>query len=105
VDDATAMLSEAYRVLKPGGELVIGFIDRTSDLGQHYLAHQAENVFYREATFYSADEVEQVLLDTGFSGPVWVQTLSKSLDEICEIEPLRAGRGQGAFVVVSARRA
>jgi ubiquinone/menaquinone biosynthesis C-methylase UbiE len=105
VDDATAMLSEAYRVLKPGGELVIGFIDRTSDLGQHYLAHQAENVFYREATFYSADEVEQVLLDTGFSGPVWVQTLSKSLDEIREIEPLRAGRGQGAFVVVSARRA
>ncbi len=105
VDDATTMLSEAYRVLKPGGELVIGFIDRTSDLGQHYLAHQAENVFYREATFYSADEVEQVLLDTGFSGPVWVQTLSKSLDEICEIEPLRAGRGQGAFVVVSARRA
>ena len=105
VDDATAMLSEAYRVLKPGGELVIGFIDRTSDLGQHYLAHQAENVFYREATFYSADEVEQVLLDTGFSGPVWVQTLSKSLGEIREIEPLRAGRGQGAFVVVSARRA
>ncbi|MBE9551448.1 MAG: class I SAM-dependent methyltransferase, partial [Proteobacteria bacterium] len=35
VDDATAMLTEAYRVLKPGGELVIGFIDRTSDLGQH----------------------------------------------------------------------
>ena len=39
VDDASAMLSEAYRVLKPGGGLVIGFIDRTSSLGQHYLAH------------------------------------------------------------------
>ncbi len=104
VDDATAMLTEAYRVLKPGGELVIGFIDRTSDLGQDYLAHQAGNVFYREATFYSADEVEQLLRDTGFTEPVWVQTLSKTLEETDEIESLRAGYGQGAFVAVKANR-
>ena len=103
VDDARAMLSEAYRVLKPGGGLVIGFIDRTSDLGQHYLAHQAENVFYREATFYSALEVEKLLRDTGFTEPVWVQTLSKTLDETDEIEPLRVGYGQGAFVVIKAK--
>ena len=98
------MLTEAYRVLKPGGELVIGFIDRTSDLGQHYLAHQAENVFYREATFFSAGEVERLLRDTGFTEPVWVQTLSKTLDETREIEPLGVGYGQGAFVVVKANR-
>lgn len=104
VDDATAMLAEARRVLKPGGELVIGFIDRTSLLGRHYLAHQAESVFYREATFCSADEVEQVLVDTGFSAPVWVQTLSKALKDTQEIEPLRAGYGQGAFVVVKEKR-
>jgi hypothetical protein len=61
-------------------------------------------VFYREATFYSADEVEQLLRDTGFTEPVWVQTLSKTLDETREIEPLRADYGQGAFVVVKACR-
>jgi len=104
VDDATTMLTEAYRVLKPGGELITGFIDRTSDLGQHYRAHQAENVFYREATFYSADEVERLLRDTGFMKLVWVQTLSKTLDETREIEPLHSGHGQGAFVVVKAMR-
>jgi SAM-dependent methyltransferase len=104
VDDATAMLSEAWRILKPGGEIVIGFIDRTSDLGQDYLAHQAQNVFYREATFYSANEVEQRLRNTGFADPVWVQTLSKTLEETGEIEPLRTGYGQGAFVVVKANR-
>ena len=104
VDDATTILTEANRILKPGGELVIGFIDRTSELGRHYLAHQAENLFYRDATFYSADEVEQVLLGTGFSGLVWVQTLSKPLEKVREIEPLRASRGQGAFVVVKASR-
>jgi SAM-dependent methyltransferase len=104
VDDVTAMLAEAGRVLKPGAELVIGFIDRTSGLGRHYLAHQAENVFYRDAKFYSADEVERLLRDTGFTGPIWAQTLSKPLAEIREIEPLRADRGQGAFVVVKASR-
>ena len=104
VDDASAMMSEAYRVLKPGGELLIGFIDRESDLGQYYLAHQAENVFYRDATFYSAAEVEQLLHDTGFTETVWVQTLSKTLDEINDIEALRAGYGEGAFVVVKSNR-
>ena len=104
VDDASAMLKEAYRVLKQGGEFVIGFIDRTSALGQHYLAHQAANVFYREATFYSADEVDRLLTDTGFTRPVWVQTLSKTLDEIREIEPVRTGYGYGAFVVVKVTR-
>jgi len=104
VEDATAMLAEARRVLRPRGELVIGFIDRTSDLGRHYLAHQAESEFYREATFYSADEVQQLLRDTGFMAPVWAQTLFKPLDESREIEAVRDGRGQGAFVVVKARR-
>jgi ubiquinone/menaquinone biosynthesis C-methylase UbiE len=104
VDDAAAMLREARRVVKPGGVLVIGFIDRTSGLGQHYLAHQAENVFYRDATFFSATEVEQLLNDTGFTKLGWVQTLSKPLEKTREIEPLINGYGQGAFVAVRATR-
>jgi SAM-dependent methyltransferase len=104
VDDVTAMLTEAQRVLRPGGALVIGFIDRTSNLGQHYLSHQAEDVFYRGAKFYSANEVERLLRATGFAEPVWAQTLFKPLDETREIEAVRTGRGQGAFVVVKAGR-
>ena len=104
VDDVSAMLQEAYRVLRSSGVLIIGFIDRTSQLGQHYLAHQAENVFYRDATFFSAVEVEKLLRDTGFTEPAWVQTLTKSLDETHEIEPLMCDYGQGAFVVVRTQR-
>jgi len=100
VDDAGAMLREARRVIKPEGCLVIGFIDRESTLGQEYLARQAANVFYREATFYSAKEVERLLCDCGFPCQVWVQTLSGLLPEMREIEPLHAGRGTGAFVAV-----
>ncbi|MBS4051563.1 MAG: methyltransferase domain-containing protein [Methylomonas sp.] len=104
VDSASKMLAEAHRVLKPGGRLVIGFIDRESDLGQDYLFHQAESVFYREATFYSADEVGRLLLETGFSIDDRGQTLFHPLAEIREIETLRAGHGQGAFVVMAASK-
>lgn len=68
------------------------------------MAHQAENIFYRDATFFSATEVKQLLNDTGFTEPVWVQTLSGSLKETLEIKPLRVGYGQGAFVVVKVHR-
>ena len=104
VDSPAGMLAEARRALKPGGRLVIGFIDRESALGQDYLAHQAENVFYRDATFYSSDEVAQLLLETGFSISAWGQTLAHSLSETREIESLRPGRGQCAFVVIAATR-
>jgi SAM-dependent methyltransferase len=102
LDPSPAMLAQARRVLKPGGRLVIGFIDRESSLGQHYLAHRNESVFYREATFVSADEVERWLAEAGFSIAGWGQTLSRPLPETLEIEPARPGRGQCAFVVVSA---
>jgi hypothetical protein len=71
-------------------------------MGQDYLAHQAENVFYREATFYSADEVDRLLLQGGFKIDAWAQTLAHPLAETRHIEALRPGRGQCAFVVVSA---
>lgn len=103
VDDAAMMLAEARRVLCPGGTLVIGFVDRDSALGQDYLAHQAESVFYREATFFAADEVERLLLAGGFAIESWAQTLVQPLAETREVEPVRPGRGAGAFVVVRAR--
>lgn len=102
VDSPAQMLAEAHRVLRPNGLLVIGFIDRDSPLGRDYLAHQAESVFYREATFYSAGDVERLLGEAGFTIRAWGQTLSRSLAETREIEPLQPGRGRCSFVVVSA---
>ncbi len=105
VDDISLMLDEARRVLITGGTLVLGFIDRETPLGQHYLEHQDENPFYREARFFSATEVEELLEQTGFVERRWVQTLFNTLEETQQIEALRPGYGQGAFVSVRARRA
>lgn len=105
IDSPPHMLAETGRVLKPGGRLIIGFIDKESDLGQDYLAHQAESVFYRAATFYSAAEVSRLVREAGFSIHAWGQTLAHPLRETRQIEPLRPGYGQCAFVVVAATKA
>jgi SAM-dependent methyltransferase len=105
LDAPSAMLSEARRVLRPDGRLVIGFIDRGSPPGRAYLALQAENVFYREATFHSATEVARLLEQAGFAIDAWTQTLVGPLDRTRDIEPVRPGCGEGAFVVVTARNA
>lgn len=104
VDSAEKMIAEAHRVLRPGGTLVIGFIDRESGIGQSYLAHQAESVFYREAEFYSTAEVDAILRSGGFVVRAWGQTLFRPLAETTEVEPVRPGTGTGAFVVVAADR-
>ncbi|MBN1944890.1 MAG: class I SAM-dependent methyltransferase [Bradymonadales bacterium] len=104
VDSPRKSLAEAHRVLRPNGKLVIGFVDRLSEIGQGYLAHQPESVFYREAVFYSAAEVGELLHAGGFAVCAWGQTLFRPLAEIVEIEPMRRGTGKGAFVAVLAER-
>lgn len=98
------MAREAHRILTKGGGFIVGFIDRASSLGAYYLRHQNENPFYRDATFYSAMEVEDILSQAGFGEQTWAQTLSKPPGEIREIEPVHPGRGTGSFAVVRAAK-
>ena len=104
VDSPDRMLAEIFRVLKPGGRVVIGFIDRESMIGQNYLTHQAESDFYRDAIFYSTDDVKKMLINLGFSITGLGQTLAHRLSETTELEPVLPGSGKCAFVVIAAMK-
>lgn len=98
-------LGEAARVLQPGGQLLIGMIDKDSPLGQCYEAHKTENAFYRQAHFYPASQVLHWLMQLPFQDMQTCQTLFKELSDITAPEPIRAGHGTGGFVVIAAQRA
>lgn len=100
VDDIDASFEEASRVLVKGGHLIIGLVDRTSPLGQRYHRHQESNVFYQEATFYSVEEVLEVMKKAGFDDFSFCQTIFGTLAEINERETIKPGYGEGSFVVV-----
>jgi len=101
LDDIEESFKEAFRVLKTDGTLIIGFVDRKSPVGMMYEKHKDENVFYKEATFFSVDEVVSFLKKAGFKDFTFSQTIFSHLNEINNIEPVKEGYGEGSFVVIS----
>ncbi len=103
VDDPLQSLREIYRILRPGGTVMLGFVDAATPLGRNYLAHKAQSRFYKEARFFTTDEVLELLKKAGFSDCRSVQTLYG--DDLKRLDTrIEEGYGEGAFVALRCRK-
>ena len=103
LDDADTTLKECYRILKEGGKIVIGFVDRESPIGKEYLKIKERSVFYRDAVFFSTNEILKSLQKRGFRNIQTVQTLLPNKGPK-DMHPIRKGFGEGSFVVICAEK-
>lgn len=99
-----AAFSEAFRVLKNDGVLVVGLIDKDGAIGKAYEARKADSTFYKHATFYTVDSVVNKLTSAGFRYFKFCQTLFGEMDSIQAFQPTREGYGEGSFVVIQAMK-
>ena len=104
LDDVQLSLKEARRILKPNGKMIIGFVDKNSTVGKLYEKHKEENVFYRQAKFYSVKEIDGLLKQSKFYALRHTQTIFQMLDKIKKPEEIKEGYGEGSFVVVSGKK-
>ncbi len=104
LDDVAKAFSEAYRILKPGGHILVGCIDLNSPLGKVYNEHKAKSPFFRVANFHSAEAISSLLNEAGFENLEFQQTIFNDPSKLTEVEKSKAGYGEGLFVVVKGRK-
>ncbi|UZJ36505.1 class I SAM-dependent methyltransferase [Prosthecochloris sp. SCSIO W1103] len=100
VDDVLKSFKEAFRVLKPSGFIIVGFVDKQSKLGKEYARKKNESKFYGNAEFFSVQEVVNYLETAGFRTVKIRQTLIPG--ELPGV--IQNGFGSGAFVVIKGRK-
>lgn len=104
IDDIEVTFKEIFKILKPEGIFIIGFIDRNSAIGKLYEQHKESNVFYNIADFYSVEMVISFLSKAKFKNFNFSQTIFHPLSAINKIEQVKKGYGKGSFVVIKAKK-
>ena len=96
------VIEESCRVLKNGGRIIVGIVDKDSFLGKFYL--EKKSVFYKGAKFFSVAELTDLLKEAGFNRFYHYQTIFELPDRMSSIEKPQNGFGKGGFVVISAEK-
>ena len=104
LDDLHKAFSEVHRILRTGGHIVIGFIDKESKLGMKYQQRKDSSRFYKDATFHSVGEILSALQPAGFDDFVFTQAILPGDDDSQAGQTIKRGYGEGSFVVLKARK-
>ncbi len=102
VRDPQKAATESARVLKPGGKLIVGIIDKESFLGKHY--QKKGSIFYGHARFFRIKEVVKILRIAGFRDFLYYQTIFDYPEKIKAVEHPREGYGKGGFIVIASQK-
>ncbi|MFL1895322.1 class I SAM-dependent methyltransferase [Aquimarina sp. 2-A2] len=102
LSNVKAAFKEAYRVLKRGGSIIVGFLDKDQTIARSYLEKRNQSTFYRNATFYTVTHIIKLLKEVKFIETEFNQTLFGKLEDIKKIQEPKEGYGEGSFVVVKA---
>lgn len=104
VDNPSLAIKEIYRILKPIGKIIIGIIDKESELGKKYEIMKTSNKFYSSATFYSTQSVIELMQKSKFLEIEICQTIFSDPSSMVKPDDVLDGYGCGAFVVLSAAK-
>ena len=101
VENPVNVLSEARRVLKRGGRLIVGEINKESWLGQIYEDRRKKSQFYIVATFYSSNEIIEMFDRVGIRYLESYHTLMSQSTAPEMLEEPEKGLDKGGFVVIA----
>lgn len=103
-DSPLGILTEANRLLKQSGKVVLGLVLWESPWGQFYqLEKEAGHRFYKHATFYRYADVARLLKQSGFRVEKIISTLFQKPGEVKGRESPQDGLSSGAgFTIILA---
>ncbi|MGB5820747.1 MAG: class I SAM-dependent methyltransferase [Saonia sp.] len=58
LDNVRLALQEAHRVLKHGGSILVGFLEKDGQVAKKYIEKRYRSHFYAKATFYTVDHIK-----------------------------------------------
>ncbi len=90
--DPKRVFTECYRILRPGGSLVLGMVPASGFWGRALLAKkEKKHPFYRHASFYEARQSAEMIKNAGFSLIECRSTLYQQPGKVEDLEYSRPG--------------
>ena len=100
VEEPEYVLREACRVLRSGGMLIVGEINKGSSWGRLYEAKRNKSNFYKIATFYSSNDIIEMFDKVEIGYLESYQTLLQPPGVFEIEEDPENGADRGGFVVI-----